>query len=244
MRNSIQDALDTLYADEGMKQAALDAYRRKAAGCEARGIRGRAFRPILAALCALALLTGGLGVTAYALPVSYISIDVNPSVQLTLNRFDRVVGASALNEEGRALLEGLALNNAYYTEAVEQILNSPAAQPYLTAGEELTFTVASPREAALMDGIRSCECGRRGVCQSVSADVVGAAADCGLSLGKYRMYVLIQPLREDFTPQECAAMSMRRLRDLYDSLMNGESDQEPQNGGKGNGGGHGHGHGR
>ena len=38
-------------------------------------------------------------------PVSYVSIDVNPSVELTLNRVDRVISATAFNGDGEAVLE-------------------------------------------------------------------------------------------------------------------------------------------
>ena len=131
MRYSIHDAFDALHADEGMKKAALDAYHREADRREGRA-HGRAFRPVLAALCTLVLLTGALGVTAYAVPVSYISLDSEPSVQLSLNRFDRVVGATALNAEGEALLKELSLNGLYYTEAMEAVVDSEVAQPYLT----------------------------------------------------------------------------------------------------------------
>ena len=42
-------------------------------------------------------------------PVSYVSIDVNPSIELALNRFDRVVYAAAYNLEGEEILNGLSL---------------------------------------------------------------------------------------------------------------------------------------
>lgn len=47
------------------------------------------------------LMAGAGGYTVYSRPVSYISIDVNPSIELAVNRFDRVVSAKATTQTGR-----------------------------------------------------------------------------------------------------------------------------------------------
>ena len=58
----------------------------------------------IAASAALVLSAGGGGL-AYAMPYGTVSIDVNPSIEYTINRFDRVLRVSGVNEEGQAVLE-------------------------------------------------------------------------------------------------------------------------------------------
>lgn len=59
----------------------------------------------LCASCAAIMLFGtGAGVWVYAAPYSYVSLDVNPSIEYTLNRLDRVIKVKAVNDDGQAIL--------------------------------------------------------------------------------------------------------------------------------------------
>ena len=64
-----------------------------------------------AAAAAAALVLLGGGGYLYASPYAYVSLDVNPSVEYVLNRFDRVLQATAVNEDGGRVLEGARLAN-------------------------------------------------------------------------------------------------------------------------------------
>ena len=60
----------------------------------------------LCASCAAIMLFGtGAGVWVYAAPYSYVSLDVNPSIEYTLNRLDRVIKVKAVNDDGQAILD-------------------------------------------------------------------------------------------------------------------------------------------
>ena len=65
----------------------------------------------MAAAVAAVLCIGGGGVWAWASPYAYVSLDVNPSVEYTLNRFDRVLSVKAVNDDGESLLERQELKN-------------------------------------------------------------------------------------------------------------------------------------
>jgi hypothetical protein len=56
------------------------------------------------------LIFGISGFTIYKLPYSYVSVDVNPSITFTLNRFDRVLAVKAINDDGYDILQELPLN--------------------------------------------------------------------------------------------------------------------------------------
>lgn len=69
-------------------------------------------RMALCASCAAIMLFGtGTGVWAYAAPYSYVSLDVNPSIEYTLNRLDRVIQVKAVNDDGQAILDELRLTD-------------------------------------------------------------------------------------------------------------------------------------
>ena len=71
-----------------LKKPALEPIKRAAA--------------IAAAVIVLGV-AGGTGV--YATPYTYVSFDVNPSIEYTVNRFGRVIAVEAVDEEGQKVLD-------------------------------------------------------------------------------------------------------------------------------------------
>jgi hypothetical protein len=84
---------------------------------------------------------GSLGVAGYFKPVTYVSLDINPSVELSVNRFERVLRAEGLNGEGRAILgDGRVFRNMKLEEALKLLLKRAIEKNYL----------APPRNAVML----------------------------------------------------------------------------------------------
>jgi hypothetical protein len=66
---------------------------------------------VWAASAAAAVCLCGIGVWAYTSPYSYVSLDVNPSIEFTLNRFDRVLTVTAVNDDAQEIVGELVLQN-------------------------------------------------------------------------------------------------------------------------------------
>lgn len=99
MREKIRAAFDSVHAEPELKAAARQAVARRVAHRH-RPIR-RLGVALAAAACAVVLAWGWL----YATPTVQISIDINPSVELGVNRFDRVVSVEGWNDDGTALAQ-------------------------------------------------------------------------------------------------------------------------------------------
>ena len=123
---SVGDSLDISPESRG-KILSLGSFRRYLAGSAA----------------ALFLLTAGAGgVYSYnnVWACSYVSLDINPSIEYTLNRQNYVIKVKGLNEEGQGIVDELmktSLHHATLEEALEQTklilsqkkyLNSDAAE--------------------------------------------------------------------------------------------------------------------
>ena len=77
----------------------------------------------------LSLAGGGY---AYAkTPVAYVSMDINPSVELGVNAFDKVVSVEAYNEDGEKILEGTDLVNADVEKAVSTVISNAISEGYI-----------------------------------------------------------------------------------------------------------------
>ena len=240
--NRIRNAFDCIEASRELKVSTKeflrDARQRENRRSMGKRRSGPAWRLALGTACAvltLFLCIGGYGLLW--MPVAYVSIDVNPSLELELNRLDRVISGRAYNEDGERILESVSVKGMYYEDAIESIVASERMQPYLTEDGGLTFTVATdrtPTEVRLLADIaRTSGCLEHGGI-SVRADMslVGEAHDNGLSLGQYRAYQILLRYEPDLMVQDCHEMSMSQIHGRI------EEHEHGRNHGNGHGGGH------
>lgn len=79
---------------------------------------------------------------------SVIDIDVNPSVEIRINRGEKVLSATALNEDAETVLRGMDLRNVDLNVAVNAIIGSMLKNGYLTsAGNAICVSVENENAA-------------------------------------------------------------------------------------------------
>ena len=221
MREKLQSALACVRAEEALKAKTLAAVSQKA-----RRRRGRPMAWAAACLTLLAVLgLGGLFFT----PVSTISIDVNPSLELRVNRFDRVVGVEGYNEDGRALAQTPRLLFADYAQALSTLLSSAQMQGYMQQGEALSIFVACDDErrgAQMLQKVESCAGSGQNVHCHAGQWEESAAHAAGLTCGKYQAFLELQALDPTVTPEDVQGLTMREIRDRIAEI----SGKEPQGG--------------
>ena len=140
----------TLPAKEGWKKGdIIPVNRRKRPAVPIR-------RFLAAAAACLCLAVSGGGYHYYYAQAALISVDVNPSIELSVNRQDRVTSTAALNEDGKALLTGIR-----QSRLLKEIRE--------TADHALTTRAA--------DGSTEY--------RAVTSEEVKAAHSCGVTAGKY-----------------------------------------------------------
>ncbi len=83
----------------------------------------------------IAFTTVGGGAYAYNKPYSYVSLDVNPSIEYSVNVFDRVIDATAVNEDGEAILDNIDVENKTIDEAIKDTVSEISDQGYITEDE-------------------------------------------------------------------------------------------------------------
>ena len=130
MNNKIKEAFDQVHASEDLKQHTLDSIYQKTNGFQPR----KTFymrKYAVAMACCLLLFLGASGCYSYFTPVSAISIDINPSVELNINRFDRVINMKGYNKDGEKLADTINVRFLKYSDAIEKILSSDALSAFL-----------------------------------------------------------------------------------------------------------------
>ncbi len=74
--------------------------------------------------CAAVIMAGFGCYHMYFTPVSAVSLDVNPSVELNINRFDKVVSVEAYNDEGEELVNSENVKYMDYSSALEKLMTN------------------------------------------------------------------------------------------------------------------------
>lgn len=197
--------------------------------------KGGRIAAIAACLALVACLIGG--VADFLRPIAYVGIDVNPSVELTLNRFDIVVGTHALNEDGQRALDEASCMWRPFDDAARDLDGAMRA----IAGEGAVVEVSidcdnESRYAALAAQSDNCfGCNGEAHCDRTNAEERQAAHNSGMGVAKYRAYQALKEAGVDISAEECASMSMRELRDLLAKNGVDASEGESEHAGMGNG---------
>jgi hypothetical protein len=187
----LKAAFDGIHAEDGLKADTMVFLRnelRARTRAEAGGrTHGRAlgvsvgrFAAAIAAAAAIAL-SALFAYNLYYTPSAYIDVDVNPSVELTLNRFDRVIGVRAYNEDGEDIVSGLSLRHKRYGDALVALIDAINRAERISDGGLVSITLQTnnySREAGML--------------ATIQVDVSGYIAGHG-----HRVQVEVFPVGED-----------------------------------------------
>ncbi|MDR3765724.1 MAG: hypothetical protein Q3Y08_01620 [Butyricicoccus sp.] len=243
MHDRLRQAFDQIHAEEELKDKTREFLKQNMQ----RPARPRAVTHALRAVACLAVVLLGFGgYRFYFTPTSVISIDINPSVELGVNRLDKVVSVEGYNDDGDALAQSLNVRFLDYTQAIDEILAPPVITDCLAQDGALSIAVVGENEeqsGRLLTHIQSCTAGQQNVtCYAATQEELDEAHDVGLSYGKYRALLELQKLDPTVTSDDVRNMPMREIRDWLAELS-GESEPAGIPGGNGSGNGQGAGNG-
>ena len=202
-----------------------------------RARRVRALTSIAAGF--LFLILGGF--KGYQTPVGVVSLDVNPSIEYSINVFDRVLSVRGVNEDGEVLLEGMdtaSLNHQLVGDAVEQTIETLRESGYFPQDTENDVVLAassySERHAEQLaeqiKGRVSREEDLSVFSFSVSQEEVEQAHAMGASAGKVR---IVQELGqsssagEDFEEEDWLN---KPVRDILQKTQEQQTQTQPSAG--------------
>jgi hypothetical protein len=110
-------------------------------------IRGKSMtmKRAIAVACAAVLVCGtSIGAFAYYnTPTSYLSLDINPSVELGVNPFGKVVSAMAYNNDGKTILNGYNVYGLEVKSAINTLVKSAAQNGFVAKDGSTVIAVTS-----------------------------------------------------------------------------------------------------
>ncbi len=226
--NAIRKSMSEIRATEDLKKNTLQYLLKQQEKKSVRKIYP-AFRYALTAACLL-LLFGAGGYSVYRKPESYISIDVNPSFELGINRFGRVVSADAYNEDGQSVLQHLSLRNIPYIQAIGRLLEKESSTGFLKEDSLLVFTIVSNHSYSMMEELSASEFyqGYETLMYTSDALSMAEAHTHEMSFGRYRAYQELSQYDSTVTVEDCHDMTMSELHSRIESCSGHQGESGSQ----------------
>lgn len=211
--NQASEGSDASQAPES--RAAASA---RAVSTRRRPRRARRWIPAIAA-CLMLACAGILGYNAYASPTAFVGLDVNPSIEFSINRFERVVDVRPLNDDGSALLESCpSLMGRPYDDALDAVLSCEGFKAYAAEDALVAVDVVSDDEAQAIQLLTQSQqqlanlpCQTQ--CHRTDEATRESAHHAGMGMGRYRAAQELMEADSSYTLEDCASMSMHQLKD-------------------------------
>lgn len=244
MHEKLKTSFDHIHAEPDLKAGTREFLFRK---MSEHPKKPAAHRYLLAAVVCLVFILAGFGggYWIYFTPVSAVSMDINPSIELQINQFDRVLSVEGYNDDGIDLASGLNVRFMGYMDVIGQVLNDKTVIDCLAQDEVLSIMVSSAdeeRQSEMLANVEGYVAGYHNVyCGMGRYEDMTVAHTHGLSFGKYRAFLELQALDPNITPEDVRRWTMREIRDRIDALSRAVSDSSQGTPGHhGQGGGYGH----
>ena len=103
-------------------------------------------RRLVAAVLLLCLCAGGFFAYTWFSVKAVISIDINPGISLSLNRYEYVINAQPLNDDGADVLDDLNLERLDLDTALNALIGAMNRKGYLSEGATASVFVSGKDE--------------------------------------------------------------------------------------------------
>ena len=195
----------------------------------------RKWTSLIAACLAVMLLGGGLFYQQVNAVASVVSLDVNPSIELKVNRSEKVLVCTPLNEDAKAILadmsNGADLKGAKLDVAVNAIVGSLVRNGYLNSISSAIMISVEDKDTAraeklqreltsAVDGVlQTSEAKAAVLTQTLTQDAVREqqARENNISTGKAALVNRVLTINPSLKFDALAKLSVEELKDLAEA---------------------------
>lgn len=221
MNEKFQNTFDALQAPQQLKRATRAYIRRKTFDYGRQVFQYRQHRRRIAA-CFLSLVLIFSGAGIWFLPATSIGLDINPSLELTVNALDRVIALKGKNEDGLEVAKHLDVTGMRYDEAMQRILISDELASYLENGSMISISVVGGgTDAHAEEMLSKVVCRAYAIAENENVfycqtdqKTLDAAQESGLCIPRYLAWQHLLETDPDVTAAEVSQMPKEEIRAL------------------------------
>ncbi|WP_070000290.1 anti-sigma-I factor RsgI family protein [Cellulosilyticum sp. I15G10I2] len=175
----------------------------------------------------------------YQMPVAYVDVDINPSIEVGVNRWDRVVSVKGYNSEGKDILKVKPILNKELKEAIKDIVETAKLQGFLSEKDEgaIALTSVTDDTNKAQDLIEICKDAieHYAMEEKINLEIVTAhvalqkrelAEEIGITAGKLQLIYKLQVLDDQVTIEDYKSYTVKEIVNQINSL---KKDNGPDN---------------
>ncbi len=190
----------------------------------------RPLKLVISVFIIVLMSVGILSYVAYYDDVEAITIDTNPSIELEVNRFNKVVKTNYNNQDAYDIFNNVKFKNKDLSEALVVCYNVLYEKGYLDNEENMIVISGYSKKGEFdqdkLDNyskIIEKQCKEKNVnCKietvKVTQELKDKAKDNEVSLGKMKIMEMILELTDEYTFDELKSLSMKELKNIYFKL--------------------------
>lgn len=218
------DVLDKVLSATPQQIAAAKEFK------EELPVRKNHFKAAASAVAALFVFVMGAVFLSQPKVDSIVSIDVNPSFELSVDNRDRVLECTAVNADAEKVLEGMTLKKMDLDAATAQIISSMRTHGYLAPEEPdntILISVANSDvkkadelknkvSASVSTALRSNQTSARLIQQSdvLTPEVQKFAKEQGISVGKADLVKKLSEKNSELDPNTLSDLSIKEISSI------------------------------
>jgi len=143
---------------------------------------------------------------------TYISIDVNPSIEFVVDRNNKVIDINSYNEDGTKVIENIEVKGKDYLDAMDILLSFEEMRAYCKGNYQLVLTVTSKSENRIAEVKNNLQqLNYQATIETCHYDLVEEAHQHHLSIGKYCKYLTLKQYDSTITVNHCHEMTMEEI---------------------------------
>jgi hypothetical protein len=162
-----------------------------------------------------------------------VSVDINPSVEISINKDEQIVAVQAKNEDGVKLLNELDLTKKKLVDGVNEIISAAKDMGYIDESKKVVLVSAALYGSAGEDTSSEYETQLKQILDTLEAEsdsadlltvyindsaIIEEAKNNNLSIGKELLYKYAQTQEASLTPEEIRTASLSDLLDKLNAL--------------------------
>lgn len=240
LKNKIHNAFHEIKAEEQLKQDTYAFLKKKIK--QRRAMVFKRFASALAAAAAVFTL-GFVSHHLYFTEFAFVDIDVNPSIELTLNRFNRVIDVYAYNDDGKNVLDKTTIKNKAYEDALKALIDNMIGLGYIKEAGLFTATLQLKNGGSDQERLDSLKAYIDAALQSdnkalkqdvflVDSDTKAHAHEHNLTPAKYLAILELQKVDPTATFEGCGDHTISTIKEQTHAHKNGQDHQTQEHGPK------------
>lgn len=199
----------------------------------------------ISAVAAVIVVAVGLGLYSYYSPYSYVSIDINPSVEIVLNRFEKVLDVQPLNEDGENIIkDSQEFMHKKVDDVLSKLIDEAHQQNYLKNDQEneVFITVSASKAQVAQEvsrevkeyaiaGLASSQVKANVSTESVTMEKRVLAKKDNISVGKF---MLLEQLQKTSPNAGIEQVKDKSVKDIMENIKKDKEKDAGKDKGKDN----------